>query len=410
LPTASNPAPLLASATSASSTRIPELDGIRGLAIGMVLVWHLYFSVIDAPMRSVMAYVQAAGRLSWSGVDLFFVLSGFLIGGILLDNRDAANYFQVFYIRRFFRIVPVYVFSLGIGYLLMRLTQLGTLPNLSFLTTVQPVPWASHLFFLQNFWMAARNSFGVFAVTWSLAVEEQFYVTFPMAVRILSPRRLLILVCGVTLAAPFIRLALLSFGPAHPLAGFVLLPCRADALMLGVLGAIALRNPYWKARLANNRTAMLLILGVLGAGLVLLAKFSFNVLQFGMQFAGYTWIAVFYLFFLLYALTNPASWVSRFLRVRPLRWLGSIAYGVYLYHMLVAWAVFGLLYSHWPMVNSLPSAGVSLLALLLTLALAQVSWAYFEKPFLSLGHHTNYEFNPAFKRVLVPAPEPQRTT
>src|SRR5260221_3082871 len=90
------------------SGRIPELDGIRGLAIGLVLLWHFYVVPIDAVPRSVLAYLQAAGRLTWSGVDLVFVLSGFLIGRILLDNREATNYFRVFYTRRFFRILSAY--------------------------------------------------------------------------------------------------------------------------------------------------------------------------------------------------------------------------------------------------------------------------------------------------------------
>jgi peptidoglycan/LPS O-acetylase OafA/YrhL len=84
-----------------SKARIPELDGIRGIAIAMVLAHHYFLLPIAAPPGTFWSYVQAAGRLAWSGVDLFFVLSGFLIGGILLDARDSPNYFQVCYTRRF---------------------------------------------------------------------------------------------------------------------------------------------------------------------------------------------------------------------------------------------------------------------------------------------------------------------
>src|ERR1700731_3519067 len=94
------------------SGRIPELDGIRGIAIAMVVVYHFFLLPIQAPPAALLSYVKAAGRLAWSGVDLFFVLSGFLIGGILLDARDSLNYFQVFYTRRFFRIVPIYAVCL----------------------------------------------------------------------------------------------------------------------------------------------------------------------------------------------------------------------------------------------------------------------------------------------------------
>ena len=88
------------------SGRIPELDGIRGIAIRMVLIAH-FFLVVSRP-GSGLAYALVPLRLDWSGVDLFFVLSGFLIGGILLDARESSNYFRVFYTRRFFRIVPIY--------------------------------------------------------------------------------------------------------------------------------------------------------------------------------------------------------------------------------------------------------------------------------------------------------------
>src|SRR5260370_41846538 len=88
------------------SGRIPELDGIRGIAIGMVLIAH-FFLVVSRP-GSALAYALVPLRLDWTGVDLFFVLSGFLIAGILLDARGSSNYFRVFYTRRFFRIVPIY--------------------------------------------------------------------------------------------------------------------------------------------------------------------------------------------------------------------------------------------------------------------------------------------------------------
>lgn len=89
------------------SGRIPELDGVRGLAIALVLFLHLFN--FSTKLASFWARSLVPFRLSWTGVDLFFVLSGFLIGGILLDARESTNYFRVFHVRRFFRIVPIYV-------------------------------------------------------------------------------------------------------------------------------------------------------------------------------------------------------------------------------------------------------------------------------------------------------------
>src|SRR5712691_8951390 len=95
-----------------SRGRIPVLDGLRGIAILLVLLWHGFFSI---PFKSkVLLRLAAIGKLSWSGVDLFFVLSGFLIGGILLDAKDSPRYFQTFYARRAYRILPLYTVALGI--------------------------------------------------------------------------------------------------------------------------------------------------------------------------------------------------------------------------------------------------------------------------------------------------------
>ena len=163
------------------SGRIPELDGLRGLAIGSVLIWH-YFMVptVTAP-GTPLSYALVFGRLTWSGVDLFFVLSGFLIGGILLDARKASNYFQVFYTRRFFRIVPIYAAVLLIVptfLLLAQRTHHGT-----WLTPAHP-PWYFFWTFTQNFWMVRAMDFGgnALGVTWSLAIEEQFYLLWPLIV------------------------------------------------------------------------------------------------------------------------------------------------------------------------------------------------------------------------------------
>lgn len=372
--------------------RIPELDGIRGTAIALVFLWHFFVQPIQAPPGSVPAYLQAAGRLTWSGVDLFFVLSGFLIGGILLDHRQATNYFKIFYTRRFFRIIPAYLLCLTVVLTLAHFIQAGVAPRFSFLLGPRQLPWASHFFFLQNFWMATRNSGGVLVITWSLAIEEQFYLTLPLLIRFLSPKRLLTVICGVILAAPIIRLALYWAWPGHPWAGFALLPCRADSLMLGVLGAIAMRDPIWKARLENNRTGMRLAMAVFALGLLALTKLASDQLSFGMLTVGYTWIALFYACLLLYALTAPQSWIVFFLRWKPLCWLGTVAYGAYLSHMFVGWAVFGFLYSYWPVIVNLQGMATSLLALLITLVLCQVSWVYFEKPLVRLGHRTDYQF------------------
>ena len=94
--------------------RIPELDGIRGLAMVLVLVWHYLVVQVQVPPGSPAAYALKLFSLTWAGVDLFFVLSGFFISGILMDNRNGECYYRTFYMRRFCRIFPLYYLLLGI--------------------------------------------------------------------------------------------------------------------------------------------------------------------------------------------------------------------------------------------------------------------------------------------------------
>src|SRR5258708_1205348 len=122
----------------AEAGRIPELDGIRGIAIGMVLIAHC-FAIVSRP-GSALAYALVPLRLDWTGVDLFFVLSGFLIGGILLDARGSSNYFRVFYTRRFFRIVPIYAVLLASVALAVYFSRAGFIAKTEQIL-VAALPW-----------------------------------------------------------------------------------------------------------------------------------------------------------------------------------------------------------------------------------------------------------------------------
>jgi len=373
------------------SGRVPELDGLRGIAIGMVLLHHYLFALVQADRGTPLAYLLVLGRLTWSGVDLFFVLSGFLIGGILLDARDSANYFRVFYTRRFFRIVPIYAVSLAGAFTLSSLANLGLAERFAWMFQNQ-LPWLPQLFFLQNFWMAQSTNWGSFtlAVTWSLAIEEQFYLTLPMLVRILSPRRILATLAVGILAAPALRIALYVLWPEHWLSWHVLMPCRADALLLGVLGAVAMRNPVCRGWLSRNHRFSSVLLFILLGGMAVLTWRAPDYRHLPMLSVGYTWMALFYLSLLLYSLMYRESWICRCMRWSWLGWLGTIAYGVYLFHEFILGAFFSLLWSRPPALSSLPEVCVTFLALALTLILCRMSWVYFEKPLVQLGHRSHY--------------------
>src|SRR5262245_21157587 len=125
--------------------RMPELDGIRGVAISLVLFWHYIICQLDVPYDSVAANVKVFFALTWSGVDLFFVLSGFLLGGILMDNKGSSNYFKVFYIRRACRIFPLYY-----SWLFILLMLAFVAPSLGTMSHFGGSFW-SYLTYLQNF-------------------------------------------------------------------------------------------------------------------------------------------------------------------------------------------------------------------------------------------------------------------
>jgi peptidoglycan/LPS O-acetylase OafA/YrhL len=370
--------------------RIPELDGIRGIAIAMVLAHHYFFLPIAAPPGTFWSYVQAAGRLAWSGVDLFFVLSGFLIGGILLDARDSSNYFSVFYTRRLFRIVPIYSVCLAGAYLLGVLVDHGFAPRLAWMFHDR-FSLAPYLLFLQNFWMAAHSTYGIFGlgVTWSLAVEEQFYLTLPCVIRFVSPRRLLTVVLIGILLAPGLRITLYALWPAHTLSWVVLMPCRADALLLGVLAAMAVRN--FHSFLSKHRSALPPAAAIFAAGFLFFTVKASDPYGLPMLSFGFTWLALFYCTILLCALLYRDGPLSRILRWRSLGWLGSIAYGTYLLHEFIRSFYFGALRGHLPQGLSLAAVGVSLAALATTLAVCELSWLAFEKPLILIGHKVGYK-------------------
>jgi peptidoglycan/LPS O-acetylase OafA/YrhL len=376
--------------------RIPELDGLRGIAIALVLWFHYFVSFVQTKPGSVAGYLQTCGRLSWTGVDLFFVLSGFLIGGILLDARGCSNYFRVFYTRRFFRIVPLYAICVCATFLLIPLARGIHAGRQGAIWLANPIPWYSYPFFLQNVWIATTTTFGQagISVTWSLAIEEQFYLTLPLVIYCSRGYRRLALIVGGIVAAPILRTVLWTLWPKI-MAPFVLMPCRADALLLGVLGATLVRDEGWLEWLAANRRVLQIALGVLLAGAAVL-NFVLPRAQWLLVGVGLSWIAGLYLTTLLYAISQPKSWLSRLLRNRWLRGLGTIAYGAYLSHMYVLNAVFHLVWPHsWDQrvaVNSVAAYSAIGVSLILTVTASGLSWLFLEKPLLQLGHRAKYLF------------------
>ena len=368
------------------SHRVPELDGIRGMAILVVVIYHWItlqaLAILPERIENVLLF-------GWSGVDLFFVLSGFLIGGILLDARDSTNYFKVFYMRRFYRIVPLYG-AICVASLVIYYAHLSTH---AWLFGRLKLPWYSYLTFTQNLWMVKRNALGYWqlAVTWSLAVEEQFYLTLPFVIRFTSRTTLPYVLGAGVLLAPLIRIVLWFAvdRPTATISAQFLAPCRMDALLLGVLAACAVRNEACWEWLVTHKAIIGAASIVLGVAFLEMIHRRSSPVAFAMVSFGYTVIALFYLSLLLLAVTQT-GFVSRLFRFRGLTALGILAYGLYLFHIPVIGLIYGLAGKASPQLTGRATFGLTLMGGLLLLALARISWLYFEKPMIRRGHRYEY--------------------
>ena len=365
-----------------SEQRFVELDGLRGFAILLVLIWHYVHAQLRVAPDSPLVYLKQAIGSTWSGVDLFFVLSGFLITGILLDNRDRRNYFRVFYLRRACRIFPVYYLNLAMFFVLM-LLGLNEVAPFGRLFRTGEVPLWSYAVYLQNVYMGMHTSFGPewLAVSWSLAVEEQFYLLFPLVVRIMPASRLPFVFLWFIIMAIYLRSSLPGF------TAFINTPWRADSLMIGAMSAWFVRQPGFLSHVVRHRYLVFGLFGLLLAG-ALVTNVSPN-RPFSLPFT-YLWLALLYAMLMLICISFRNSFIAGIFRNRVLIWLGSISYGVYLFHQPVSGIVHGLLRHGPPYIVFWSDVPVTLLALCITLGLAHLSYHYFEKRILRYGRSRSY--------------------
>jgi peptidoglycan/LPS O-acetylase OafA/YrhL len=377
---------------NAQQRRVPELDGIRGLGMALVLVWHYVAGQVQTTVGSPVAYAIKLLSLTWTGVDLFFVLSGFLIGGILIDNRNASYFFRAFYFRRFCRIFPLYYLMLGIFALVVFSGTSTTNAGLAWLFA-DSFPLWTYATFLQNFHMAEAGRMGPhwMAVTWSLAIEEQFYLILPIMVRLLNPRMLPWVLISLVISAPIIRTALYFLHPESGIPGYLLLPARWDALFIGVFGAWAMRQEGIRAWLATHQVWLYFVMAVTGALTFGLLAEGQSIASPGMTFGGHTLLGLFSLALILNVLLTPGGMLARGLRNTALIWLGTVSYAVYLFHEPVAGLLHFFLRGQAPRIATVADACVTLLALLVTFALAIVSWRWLERPMISRGQRMNYD-------------------
>jgi len=366
------------------SGRILGLDGVRGFAILLVLVWHYVQGGIPAGSDTAFAAVKRILGSTWSGVDLFFVLSGYLIAGILIDNKGRDNYFRTFYIRRACRIFPLYYLNLVVFSVLVALAFYQSIP-FARLLQITAVPEWSYWTFTQNIFMGRYDSFGPewLSVTWSLAVEEQFYLVLPLIVFTVPLSRLPYVFLCFILMAVLLRASIPGFG------AYINMPWRADSLMVGALLACLVRTPGFVSFMLviKGRRILYMVFGVLLAG-ALLANFSLH-RPFNLTIT-YLWLAFLYASLILIILMNREGRLAGLFCNRVLVWLGGISYAVYLVHQIVNLFLHGLLRGASPQITDWRGALVTLLALVVTLLLAQLSYVIIERRFIRFGHRFRY--------------------
>ncbi|HZZ39684.1 MAG TPA: acyltransferase [Acidobacteriaceae bacterium] len=384
-----------------SGDRVPVLDGIRGIAILLVMFFHFWengTTRIGPPLwQHLYAYVAGMG---WTGVDLFFVLSGFLITGILYDSRNNPHYFRVFYGRRTVRIFPLYYaalifFFVMVPFLLAHIHH-GVSAAMRDSIHTSPVAkifaWTYLINWYEGFrgWDAIPHPIQHF---WSLAIEEQFYLGWPFLVLRL-PRRRLIAVCfGIMAAACVLRGVFLEI---HlPIASYTWTICRADSLAVGALVALSFRDPRdWELLLKWARRLVLPAL----CGLILVRALNPDCLagpgdapSLSMDTLAISFNGIFFASCIALAMGTPTGSRTRRIVGTPfLRFFGKYSYCLYVCHLPIIAVLAKAGFSSDRLAHRLHTnefvgvLAINAIGFAASLAVALASWHLYEKQWLKL--------------------------
>ncbi len=345
---------------------IPSFDGLRGIAILAVLLYHCLPRLQGTFLEKFVAW-------GWAGVSLFFVLSGFLITGIILDSGSAPRFYSNFYARRFLRIWPVYWMLLFLNYFFFPLLFSG---YRWMVRDVTAAPWLYLLLFVQNLWSVAIP--GTLGPTWSLAIEEQFYLAWTPIVRCIPPRWLLLAASTMLVTSPVVRLFFGGhFTPTNTLT-------HLDGLAVGSLLAIALRVLPWPRTVWKGIARVALAVGAAGVALMLHHGSAYTDTLLAAGFGGMLLTAL-----LGQGAPRPSLYL-RTLTFRPLLLMGKVSYSLYLTHILV-FSILGN-YVDKPLERFGIPGNLAIVAIRLaaSIGVAALLWVSFEKPILNLKRYFNF--------------------
>ena len=368
-----------------SDRHTPELDGIRAFACLFVLAAHCITGpAIPWNTATSILYMKTV-HILLGGVDLFFVLSGFLIGGILLDRKNGPNYFKVFWIRRAARILPVAYILLASYVIALGVSQAYDIKwmNITLLAEPRPPVW-SFATFTQSFFLAQAGYGGPLwmGITWSLAIEEQFYILFPIAAYLLARRSVWALALAGICVAPIFRFIFeIAFGNWY--APYVLMPSRCDALMFGVLAALIVRDE----RILDIAKRWRYVLDAITILLVIQISVDGRLMHIWEELPGgrfpplkQSFLALMFALIILRIFLYEKSSISAMLRSSTLGKIGAISYALYMYHQAVNGMIHGYFFNSAPSITSFAQLFAAVCVVTITFILAAISYRYLEMP------------------------------
>ena len=345
---------------------IPAFDGLRGIAILAVVLYHCHPRLEGTFLEKFIVW-------GWSGVSLFFVLSGFLITGIILDSGASPRFYSNFYARRFLRIWPVYWLLLFLYYAFFPFLFSGYRWMFHGIATA---PWLFLLLFIQNLWPIALP--GAIGPTWSLAIEQQFYLFWTPIARRLPPRWLLLAAALMLALSPLVRLFYGDrFTPTNTLT-------HLDGLAVGALVAIALRVLPWPVRAWKWVARVALAVGAAGIVLMLNRGSAFTDTLLSVGFGGMLLAAL-----LGQAAPRPTIY-CRVLTLRPLLFVGKVSYGLYVTHILVFSVLGGYVDKPLDRFGMPGNLAIVIIRLAASIGFAALMWFRFEKPILGLKRYFSF--------------------
>jgi peptidoglycan/LPS O-acetylase OafA/YrhL len=334
--------------------RIPQLDAVRGLAILVVMMHNI-------SLKYPLFHSQWLFGDGWMGVDLFFVLSGFLITGILVDTKQSERYFKNFYVRRCLRIWPLYFSLIFFMFVVVRFLNPAEYSDVLH----QSSPWWAYLLFVQNFvGPISTNAAGPLGVTWSLAIEEQFYLVWALVVRFCS----LTWLRRAAIAEICISPALRYYLSLHHVNLYTNVFCRLDGLMAGALLALLVRSEKFAP--SKWRASAWI-------ALMVAAPLAFWSAHYNLGWIVYSFTALASAAFVYVSLFSPQKWLQAVMTNRFLIYTGTISYGLYLLHKIPSGMVQTL---HLDRHSFVPLPFI----FVMSFVLATLSWKLLEMPFLNL--------------------------